>query len=607
MKKGDVFTVDDKDYCCLRDGISLDNDKVSWRGQKPIKPVTAIKKKAIEKQGDSRQTDLGLSPELADNLDAVTQDTACVREPRADMSKSDRWFLQTNEMNFPSYFSRGILTPPSWEQKGSSNATREHDLQSYQPESLVLTQRIFSRPQFGTVALEIELTDKEKKSAQGEFICINGSLPISRVEKIHFSRTAGMPEHIHGRYVYPDVLIPKEIITAELEQLPTVTPKEEDALLERIKKCVNVPGKDYAECQTNYDRLLGSLAFTRTAGYFFTQTERMFWEYPNSIVAVLNLLNIKIDARASSSLSGENAKIMDYIITGKGRVHPLLAALRDEIYSGKTLDKTTAREIATRCFDKKKTPEQATDALRQLFKDDDYKGCMRTLNHAEIPGMLPYKALAYLYKFHKKESNDPVNAFAWVGKDLTDDAAASCVLGLLGAYYGYSRIHAFVDVDEIDSDIEKALGSNRLPVKFGARTRLESSLVEHVHAFAFSSYKVCDKVLDRDVERKAVRLPGGIEDLSYDLAGTSLAIYQKVEQIDVVNELLKDTYPPRICQHEFVVATCFAQLWPDLGEYPLLGPYLLKDVCSRLESLTENQLDKLKRHIEFDRKETLNA
>ena len=230
---------------------------------------------------------------------------------------------------------------------------------------------------------------------------------------------------------------------------------------------------------------MGMFAFMRNSARYHSARLGLYADYPAQFFRLAELLHSSLDlshvpevkpspllqALLSSTPIGDQAvKLFCGLVASK------------EVY----LDKPKAKTLLYIIQDAYGNDAIVREAFNNLF-DEDYKSAIRLLQkESDLELAL---LLAVLFKFSDRQSNDHRNIKQTLHDDWASVPLVATILGMLGAYYGYTALDARESrIYSLDRRMTNYI-EQQPPIKFHLESIFERELIEGIYQWAFNSRK----------------------------------------------------------------------------------------------------------------------
>lgn len=497
MKKGATFERNGKTYEVLQAGLEYysKNAKACIRPKDATRSITidkALEQGFLRDTGGHVETTSGLGAgqlPLSYDDDAPA-DTGASKKTgtvppvapspaiRAKLDAKSVYYLPASQLRAQVYLAHGLIYPAIYDKNANKDML---DAQAQVSDGLVLwaTPPPITKNE---VIIALRLSDDEIADAEqhGDTIILATPLPISRVAQIAVPAVtlADIDRYLRG-WIEPDVPIPVGMFCAAKQ----IVDKSTTVRIERDAMATPNPAPDteMAEAIAKYDRLLGMFAFMRNAARYHSAKLGLYADYPAQYFHLARHIHTTLDIRNVPKVQVSPSllailKDATAVTTNAGKIAALVKS--SQVY----LDKKTAKPISDSIADAAQNDQGVARAFALLF-EDDYKAAVSLLQ--KDPVSEEAVLLAALYKFSDRQSNDHRNIKQTLHDDWSNMLYVSSILGMLGAYYGYTSLDAR---ESRLYSLDRRLADNvdaHPPIKFFLESAMERELIEAVYQHSF--------------------------------------------------------------------------------------------------------------------------
>ena len=340
----------------------------------------------------------------------------------------------------------------------------EKDIQSINPDYLVLSNGYIDDLDEYQILLELILTADEKEKLQkvDDIYYMGFPLPLTRIKKIYVQN-----ENIKNHIIVNIQTSEKGFLSDKL--FDVYLNGEENIFIKKsyVDFRLNIENNDYSTQIRLFDKRLGMYCFMKNTNIYYTNDTGVISNYSDNFLAIFKeCLDDKLDSSKISSILKENEKF------------------RILLYSNKQIDKEFIEEIYNEIQDLE---------IKEIFsKILEPNNILKTL-----PLLLEKKACIYyficlLYYFRQKDSNKKDN-FKIEIKNLIPKNIAETALAILGIYFGYKILRANEKI-ELHDEVYNQIFGNIFNIKFKLDTKFDYIVLETLYQRSFY------KELGRDFE-----------------------------------------------------------------------------------------------------------
>ena len=370
-----------------------------------------------------------------------------------------KFLLQIHRIKLQDYIQCGLIVADKY-----LGDEIEKDIQSINPDYLVLSNGYIDDLDEYQILLELILTADEKEKLQkvDDIYYMGFPLPLTRIKKIYVQN-----ENIKNHIIVNIQTSEKGFLSDKL--FDVYLNGEENIFIKKsyVDFRLNIENNDYSTQIRLFDKRLGMYCFMKNTNIYYTNDTGVISNYSDNFLAIFKeCLDDKLDSSKISSILKENEKF------------------RILLYSNKQIDKEFIEEIYNEIQDLE---------IKEIFsKILEPNNILKTL-----PLLLEKKACIYyficlLYYFRQKDSNKKDN-FKIEIKNLIPKNIAETALAILGIYFGYKILRANEKI-ELHDEVYNQIFGNIFNIKFKLDTKFDYIVLETLYLRSFY------KELGRDFE-----------------------------------------------------------------------------------------------------------
>ena len=340
----------------------------------------------------------------------------------------------------------------------------EKDIQSINPDYLVLSDGYIGELDEYQILLELILTDTEKKKLQkvDNIYYLSFPLPLTRIKKIYVQDEDIKNHIIVNIQTSEKGFLPDRLFDVFLNNEQNIfTKKNYVGFKSNSKK------NDYITQITLFDKRLGMYSFMKNTNIYYANHTDVISNYSDSFLETFKeCLDDKSDSSKLSAVLKENDKF------------------RTLLYSNEQINKEFIEEIYNEIQDLE---------IKEIFsKILEPNNTLKTL-----PLLLEKEAYIYyftclVYYFRQKDSNKKDN-FKVEIKNLIPENIAETALAILGIYFGYKILRANERI-ELNDEVYNQIFGDLFNIKFKLDTKFDYIVLETLYLRSFY------KELGRDFE-----------------------------------------------------------------------------------------------------------
>ncbi len=451
---------------------------------------------------------------------------AKVRAAAKSKRKQSSYYLPIAQVRGQVFLAHGLIYPTAYD---SNAAPSIGDVQAKVPYGLLLwkDQPPITRSEllFGLRLTRDEIADGVQ---HGDTLLVSTPLPISRLTEI--AVPANSPEEVTKYmrgWIMPDVPVPSPLFTQAAAVVPTSVTS--DFQVPTPQHTPNTATDETPKAIMHYDRMMGLFAFMRNAARHHSGRLGVYADYPSQFFHLMS--RIRSGLAIANAPSVPPSPFLQSILAGVPPADAAQAGLYELLCTAEVyVDKPHARAVADAVETDANRDANIHQAFELLF-DEDYRAAIRLLQKEPISEISVL--LAALYKFSDRQSNDHRNLKQTLHEDWTNVPVVATVLGMLGAYYGYTALDARESrLYAVDRHLAASL-EHRPAIKFHLENRFERELIETIYQHCFYHEDVDAKTAalfdsmhpKPDIRPSSPRL-GYWKDDSYQVADIWVRVYR---------------------------------------------------------------------------------
>lgn len=392
------------------------------------------------------------------------------------------YYLPVSQLRAQVFLAHGLIYPAIYD---INNAQAINDAQAFVPNGLELWKE---QPPINKeeLLLGVRLTSEELSSAvhHEDTIFLATPIPISRLVEVAIPAKSSndIAKYIRG-WIEPDVPIPASLFTSakHIAETPPSNPL--------ITSSILLPTKDKELVQhaiARYDRIMGMFSYMRNSARYHSARLGLYADYPAQFFHLAGQIHTCLDLAQVPNVP--TSPLLQSILEGETPTTPMIEDLRKLVTSSHAyIDKAIVKPIALAIQDASGKDSKIQEAFKLLF-DEDYKASIRLLQMDSISEQAVL--LATLYKFSDRQSNDYRNIKPTLHEDWFSVLPVASILGMLGAYYGYTSLDARESrLYSVDSRLSEHI-EQRPAIKFHLESQFERELVESIFQWTFNNKKL---------------------------------------------------------------------------------------------------------------------
>ncbi len=574
MKKGDMFSHKGKTYEVLQEGLGFIKDQKACIRPQGEKRCIAIEKalksmliREIRQSENLKKEETSPQLTLYDDDEKPTKkipyqetiESLAAPDESTKVSNGLRnlFYMPVDQLRTQVFLAHGLIYPATWDKAiGSGDFD---DIQKHTPSFLTL----YNAPQpinKNQNLLGISLLAEEVKACHGTYAVLRYPLPlpISRLVSIGVSPEQGDLSRYIAGWIKPDVPVPRHLFSIS----PSISRRIDDSV-EGISQEHGIQLKEVEDSISKFDRYMGLIAFLRNADRYFSVKTGCYADYPEEFFSFCNA--ITGDTSFNPHKYSHADPLLLSLLDQEVRLSDAAKKIRSIVVAKDTfIEKERARALAMEIYKNTGEQEDMGQAFKSLFAGD-YRSAIQELRQAKFP----YEAgvLAALFKYSSRQSNDHRNVKQMLHEDWLNPRQIIPILGVLGAYYGYTALDAKETGLYAVHPLLKKLVEPNPEIKLHLQTLFELQLVESLYQWAFYK-RVPDKnmlsIYNKpaiDAASTAAGLPGRlVNDRSYrvhDLFVRRFEITIIGKIINYINGLKADFVDERSELGRCLLSQCF--------------------------------------------------
>jgi hypothetical protein len=370
-----------------------------------------------------------------------------------------RFLLQIHRIKLQDYIQSALIASDKY-----LGDEIEKDIQSKNPNFLVLSDGYFKELDEYQILLELILTDEEKEKLikVDDVYYIDVPLPITRIKKIYVQN-----DEIKNHIIINVNNSEKGFIT---ERLFDTFEKDEITLFEKknySKLSNNASKSDFINEITLYNKRLGMFSFMKNTNIYYTNNTKEFSNYSDRyLITLKDYLTIEKDNSDLLDVLKQNIQFKELLYSDNQIDKEFIESVHNNIGNAEI------KEI----FSKVLEPNNILKTLPLLLEKEAYI----------------YYFICLVYYFRQKDSNKKDN-FKIEIENLIPKDIAQTALAILGIYFGYKILRANERI-ELNDEVYKQIFGNLFNMKFKLDSKLDYITIEILYQRSFY------KELGRDFE-----------------------------------------------------------------------------------------------------------
>ena len=349
-----------------------------------------------------------------------------------------KFLLQINRIKLQDYIQGALIAPDIY-----LGDEIEKDVQSKNPNFLVLSDGYFNELDEHQILLELILTKTEKLKLKKvvDIYYMDFPLPITRIKKIYVQNVL-IKNHIMINMDTSE----KGFLSDRLFDVF----QDNKAIFFDQKSLIELKDdakeNDYSIKMRIFDKKLGMFSFMKNTNIYYTNDTGIISNYSDNFLSTFKeCLDNKLDSSKLLSVLIENDKF------------------KTLLFSDKQIDKEFIEEIYSEIQDL-----EVKKIFSKVFEPNNV---LKTM-----PLLLEKKAFFYyliclVYYFRQKDSNKKDN-FKIDIRNLIPENLAEISLAILGIYFGYKILRANETID-LNNKVYKQIFGNVFNIKFKLDTKFD--------------------------------------------------------------------------------------------------------------------------------------
>ncbi len=391
-------------------------------------------------------------------------------------SGPNTFFMSVDPLRAQVFLAHGLIYPAIYDKAGV--ATSFEDVQKSLPDVLILFP---DRSSFKQTQLLLEVLvhpDEVSRCVRTDYgFNLSAPLPISRLKSIGVPRQLGdVSRYVEG-WVKPDVPVSKHLFSKIDSQVGGS--EQPDFVGTMAGGMSRVPETE--EASERFDRYMGLLAFLRNADRYFSEVTGRYADYPEDfhLLAASLMREPTLPPQMNRPADSLLLALLDKNPAPTPAESAIIGLARSSLAY---IDKEAMKAVASDMYGNAGQNEDLAQAFKMLFSGD-YRSATQILRRDDMPK--ESGILSALYKFSDRQSNDHRNVKQRLHEDWKAGMQAVRILGVLGAYYGYTALDAReTHLYSVHPLIRPALEANP-PIKFHLESSFERRLIEALYQWAF--------------------------------------------------------------------------------------------------------------------------
>jgi hypothetical protein len=379
-----------------------------------------------------------------------------------------KFLLQIHRIKLQDYIQGALITPDRY-----LGDEIEKDIQSLNPDYLVLSDGYIDELDEYQILLELILTDTEKEKLEkvDNIYYMDFPLPLTRIKKIYVQNEDIKSHIIINIQTSEKGFLPNRLFDVFLNSDENVFIKKSYIDLKSdIKK------NDYSTQIRLFDKRLGMYSFMKNTNIYYVNNTRIISNFSDNFLETFKeCLDDKLDSSKLSDVLKENDKFRTLLYSNEQINKEFIEEIYNEIQDFET------KEI----FSKILEPNNILKTLPLLLEKEAYI----------------YYFICLVYYFRQKDSNKKDN-FKVEIKNLIPENIAETALAILGIYFGYKILRANERI-ELNDEVYNQIFGDLFNIKFKLDTKFDYIVLETLYLRSFY------KELGRDFEY--LEYPQGIE------------------------------------------------------------------------------------------------
>ena len=358
--------------------------------------------------------------------------------------------LQIHRIKLQDYIQSALIAPDKY-----LGDEVEKDIQSKNPDFLVLSDGYFKELDEHQILLELILTDedKEKLIKVDDIYYMDFPLPITRIKKIYV-QDEDIKKHIIINVDNSEKGFSPERLfdTFSKDDVKLFEKKDYSELSKTITK------SDFIYEITLFNKRLGMFSFMKNTNIYYSNDTGIISNYSNNYLLTLkDYLSKDKDKSELLNILKENNDFKVFLYTNNQMDKDFIETVYNKI------EDMEIKEI----FSKVLEPNNILKTLPLLLEKEAYV----------------YYFICLVYYFRQKDSNKKDN-FKQEIKNLIPKEIAETALAILGIYFGYKILRANEKI-ELNDEIYKEIFGSLLNIKFKLDSKLDYITIESLYQRSF--------------------------------------------------------------------------------------------------------------------------
>lgn len=364
-----------------------------------------------------------------------------------------QYLLQINRIKLQDYIKRGLIVPDKY-----LDENKEVDIQSKNPNFLVVSDGYFKELNEYQILIEIIFTDDEKKNLHkvNDNYYFGFPLPLTRIKKVYV-QNQNIKKHIEVQIQNGENgFLPKKLFKVYLKNKKSIFKKREYTPLEDE---INI--NDFEDQIRDFNKKMGMFAFVKNSEMYYCDMTQEISNYSKHYFSLLSKLLEK-------PIDNDVPKYFDILKTNED--------FKELLYSNNQIDKE---------FVKKESMKIHDDELKTIFLELlNPTGTRKTLKNLFEKNEIELYLIGLIYYFRQKDSNKKDN-FKINIQDLIPYEVAEISLAVLGIYFGYKVLRAEEKIDIQDNYFRKIFNKDKFNMKFKLECKLDYITIETIYNYCF--------------------------------------------------------------------------------------------------------------------------
>jgi len=366
---------------------------------------------------------------------------------------SKKYLLQIHRIKLQDYIKCGLIVPDKY-----LDENKEKDIQSKNPNFLVVSDGYIKNLDEYQILLELILTDKEKQDFKiiDDVCYFDFPLPITRIKKVYVQNQE-VKKHIEVQIQNGENgFLPKNLFYVYLKNNKPIFEQREYLSLKD-----DIVVDDFETQIKVFDKRMGMFAFMKNSEFYYADDTKKVANYSEHYFSTLSkLLKEPIDSKIFEELN----------ILNKNK------EFKELLYSTTQIDKE---------FIVKESQKIENSELKSSFLDMTRPtGTRKALKSLLEKNEIKYYLIGLVYYFRHKDSNKKDN-FKIDMKSLIPYEVAEISLAILGIYFGYTILRAEEKIEIEDKYFKRLLKKDKLNMKFTLENKLDYVTIETIYTFCF--------------------------------------------------------------------------------------------------------------------------